>query len=369
MPHGRLIGIVAVFAGMLSTGASGADLALELARCRNLTMEERLDCYEKLKAPNETPVVPPPPPPVTKAPREQGKTVGTWMNSAPMAMRWSSDVHSLQPHKPNYVMFRQTSAPNNNPFRESNEFAPPGPGSLELDHNELKLQISVKAALSQPKWWLLGARFWIGYTQQSYWQIWNASISRPFRESNYEPEAMLVWTLGERLTDSWTLQHVVGGFVHQSNGRGDPLSRSWNRLYAQFELSHRDGLEVVVRPWFRLPEDSVRDNNIDIQRYLGYGDLMLNYRWADVDASLLVRNNLQARHNRSAFQLDLAITCLTIGQFVPKLQVFIGPGESLIDYNHRQKAIGLGVEATGWMDHTFARSPQRKCSWLPHGKT
>jgi phospholipase A1 len=278
---------------------------------------------------------------------------------APSALRWDTKGEFLRPHKPTYVMLRQSSSPNNNPFRESNEFESPAPGSLELDHNELKFQISGKAALLHPKWWLGGASLWIGYTQQSYWQIWNASISRPFRESDHEPEAMLAWSPNTQLPYGWKLNHVIGSLVHQSNGRGDPLSRSWNRLYAQFELSHSSGLEVIARPWFRFPEEREKDNNIDIQRYLGYGDLVLNYRVRGVDASLLVRNNLRARHNRSAFQLDLAFTCLKVGRFVPKLQIFIGPGESLIDYNHRQKSIGVGLEATGWWDHSFTQQSDK----------
>lgn len=332
-----------------------ADLASDLARCRSVPPgDERYDCYEKLGKRDVSAVH-------TEA---KGATGATAENQTSTQSRWNTKGEFLRPHKPTYLVLRQSSSPNNNPFRESNEFASSAPGSLELDHNELKFQLSGKAALLDPKPWLGGASFWVGYTQQSYWQVWNASISRPFRESDYEPEAMLVWNPNIEFS-GWKLNHVVGGFVHQSNGRGDPLSRSWNRLYAQLELTHeRSGLEVIARPWLRLPEEREKDNNIDIQRYLGYADFLFNYRVRGVDTSLLVRNNLQARHNRSAFQLDLAFRCFKVGRFVPKLQVFIGPGESLIDYNHRQKSIGIGLEATGWWDHSFTQQAD-KCAPLP----
>jgi phospholipase A1/A2 len=255
-------------------------------------------------------------------------------------------------------MLRQSSRPNNQPFRASSEFLPvvPAPAPVHLDHNEMKFQVSVKAALVRDLP-LVGGDLWFAYTQQSNWQVWNAAISRPFRETNYEPEFMLAYQLNRKLAGAWTLRQLTWSLNHQSNGRGEPLSRSWNRIYAQLEFDRGKNLEVLVRPWWRIPEGHSGDDNPAIEHYMGHGDVVVNYKAPTWNASLLLRNNLERNHNRGAAQLDVAFPCARLGDFILKMQIFSGYGESLIDYNHRQTTIGLGVEATGWMDRTFPKAP------------
>jgi phospholipase A1 len=322
----------------------------DLAQCRSIAEgDQRLACYDALSelSAGAIPIANAPPPPNPAEPRARDPE-----------LRWSiveDEVHRLRPHRPNYVILRQTSQPNDRPLRASNEFQPAvAATAVPLDHNEMKFQVSLKAALLHgvP---LLGGDLWFAYTQQSSWQVWNRRLSRPFRETDYEPELLLSYPLKIGLTEAWSLQNLTFGFNHQSNGRGDPLSRSWNRLQAQVDLARGTNFEVLVRPWWRIPEDRSTDDNPDIQRYLGYGDVVVNYRAPTWIASLLLRNNLEKRHNRGAMQLDVAFPCLRLGDFVVKMQLFSGFGESLIDYNHRQTTIGVGVEAAGWMDRTFAR--------------
>ncbi|MFO8141361.1 MAG: phospholipase A [Marinobacter sp.] len=166
-------------------------------------------------------------------------------------------------HRPNYILpITYVSHPNRTPV--SPRLGQAG-YDYKLEYEEAKYQISFKIPL------LTGifddqTTLWFGYTQQSYWQVYNTKDSAPFRETNYEPEIFvrqgLNWDLGPG-----TLNAVSLGFNHQSNGQSEPRSRSWNRISGSATYSY-DRWLFMVNPWYRLPESSGDDDNADIDRYL-----------------------------------------------------------------------------------------------------
>lgn len=186
---------------------------------------------------------------------------------------------------------------------------------------------------------------WIGYTQLSFFQMYNKSISSPFCENNYEPELMGV------IHTDYDLFGLRGrfiniGLVHQSNGRQEPLSRSWNRIYAQFGFE-RGGFGLMVRPWYRIKEDWTVDNNPDITTYLGHGDIVATYERNGHMLSLLLRSNVNFWNFHGAMQADWSFPLYR--QLKGYVQVFTGYGESLIDYNHAQTTVGAGFLLIDWM--------------------
>ncbi len=120
-----------------------------------------------------------------------------------------------------------------------------------LDSAELKFQISFKTKIAEN---LFGDNgdIWAGYTQSSRWQAYNGEDSRPFRETNYEPEVMMVFRNGYSI-GGWRGRMTGIALNHQSNGRADPLSRSWNRVMLNIGLD-RENWALVLRPWYRIPE-------------------------------------------------------------------------------------------------------------------
>ena len=198
--------------------------------------------------------------------------------------------------------------------------------------------------------------------------MFHSSNARPFRDANYEPEMILAFPLRtEASVLGLTPRMINFGLVHQSSGQADSSERSWDRAYVQLGVDRdvdkeRDRFAFLLRAWYRIPERPSEDDNPDIQRYLGYGDLLFFWRHGDSNVSLLLRNNLQAQSNHGSLQLDWSIPItrdpnLHNVNVLPLLerelrfyvQYFTGYGETLIDYNHYQTTIGIGIILTNWL--------------------
>lgn len=248
----------------------------------------------------------------------------------------------LLQYKRNYLMIDSVYAPASAP-------GSPNPANNvstadQFTSSETKLQASVKARL--PVTWPWGDSIWVAYTQQSHWQAFNGGESRPFRETDYEPEIIF---LSHRFGDEVpalgrvTPRLANFAFVHQSNGQSLPRSRSWNRLTAELGSEYRfdndDGrrFTVLVKPWWRVSRGDKNDDNPDIVKYLGHGEVTLNY-WQDrTQYALLLRER--------AVQLDWSfpLWIKSLNSADLHLQYFNGYGHSLIDYNHKLHSFGIGI--------------------------
>lgn len=245
---------------------------------------------------------------------------------------------AITPHRPNYLLpVSYSGSPNDGPAREVS------PGASRLEPWEVKFQVSFKFEAWDR---VLGteASLHLAYTQVSFWQAYDTAQSSPFRENNYEPEVFLSYPtkvdlLGVRVP------LVLLGVAHQSNGRGlDALSRSWNRVYAAATFQ-RGNLVWVVKPWWRIPDAS--DDNPHLEKWLGYGDLRAVYRRGAHVFSTTLRNNLRAPGNRGAVELGWSFPLFR--RLKGYVQYFNGYGESLIDYDHANQRLGVGVLLSDWL--------------------
>jgi phospholipase A1 len=242
----------------------------------------------------------------------------------------------IVPHLPNYIL------PLTYNWSVNREVY--GTEGDRLQPVEMKFQLSFKLPLAENIFGDNGDLY-VAYTQLSFWQAYNRDISSPFRETNYEPEAFLVFGTDARLLGLRN-RLLALGLVHQSNGQTEPLSRSWNRAYAQFLLD-RGRFLLSLKPWYRFPESSAEDDNPDINKYLGPGEVRMFYEWKKYVAGLMLRCNFRPDNLYGAVQLEGSFPLTR--KLKGYAQYFYGYGESLIDYNARTNRFGIGIMLTDWL--------------------
>ena len=103
------------------------------------------------------------------------------------------------------------------------------------------------------------------------------------------------------------------------------------------------------RGWWRIPENPAKDDNPDLNQYMGRAELVLHWLpERDDEVIMLIRSNLDPHGHKGFLQLDWA-SPFRIGKSSQlNFQLTTGYGDSLIDYNHWQTTIGIGVVFKEW---------------------
>ena len=327
---------------VVCSGAALAGEPADAAKCMAIPVDrDRLDCYDALNRQPGTP-------PAASGPLQQLSTSKapikdvTATPPTPLAARWELDPGSKQglwvirPYEPMFILpVVYTNNVNTMPQSPTH----PPPPAEPLQNTEAEFQISLKAKAAENLFGD-GVDLWFAYTQQSQWQVYNAAHSSPFRETDYSPEMFLVLPTRYELF-GLTGRFIRFGLVHQSNGRDDPLSRSWNRVYLQFGFE-RGNFSLLVRPWARIQENPSKDDNPDITNYLGHGDITAIYQMDNSEVTVIGRYN--AGNLSTTDTLNFPIH----GRLKAYVKITTGYGETLIDYNWRQNTIGLGILLVDW---------------------
>jgi phospholipase A1 len=249
---------------------------------------------------------------------------------------------TLMAHRPNYFLAGAYNAKGYDPTLFRIQYRDP---SIEFDKAEAEFQISLKVPLGVDVFNSFDV--YAAYTNRSFWQVYNHDISAPFRETNHEPE---VWA---QFTPSWEFFGFTNlansiGVVHQSNGQGGVLSRSWNRIFASFVFA-RGNFAIDFKPWVRISEKADNDDNPDIADYLGHYEIRAGYKWNEQVFSLMSRNNLESGFDRGAVELGWSFPLWKYPYLKGYIQYFYGYGESLIDYDRRVNRIGIGISLNDWL--------------------
>jgi len=249
---------------------------------------------------------------------------------------------TLMAHRPNYFLAGAYNAKGYDPTLFREQYDDP---SIDFDKTEAQFQISLKVPLGINVF----NRFdiYAAYTNRSFWQFYNRDISSPFRETNHEPEVWLQFTPSWEVFGFSNVANTVG-LAHQSNGQGGVLSRSWNRVFANFVFA-RGNFAIDFKPWIRLSENPKNDDNPDITDYMGHYEIRAGYKRNGQVFTLMSRNNLESGFDRGAIEAGWSFPLGKYPYLKGYIQYFYGYGESLIDYNRRVNRLGIGITLNDWL--------------------
>ncbi|MCZ6656170.1 MAG: phospholipase A [Gammaproteobacteria bacterium] len=243
--------------------------------------------------------------------------------------------YTITPHRPNYVLpVTYNDNPNEAPFL-------PIDPNASVDSTEAHLQVSIKFPIAQNLWGT-DTDLMLAYTNRAWWQVYNDDFSKPFRETNYEPEIFLRHFGGPSVLGldvaGWDI-----GYAHQSNGRSEVLSRSWDRIVGQVFADITQDLAVSLKAWYRLPEDDEDDENPHMHRYLGYGEARFIYAPNKNTFTAMYRPGTQ----KQSFELTWSYPITEHVRIYA--QYFNGYGESLLDYDVRAERWGIGFAINDYL--------------------
>lgn len=251
-----------------------------------------------------------------------------------------ADPFAISAHEPNYFL----------PFNYTTNNSSPGSiYNKTIVHNQKiqKVDFKFQFSLKTPIWrdfFGYSNVLYLAYTQQSFWQAYNSSPF--FRANNYQPEIFVENNVDLLLPYCWSFQLFNVGVMHQSNGRGGPLERTWNRVYVEATFSKDDWL-ISFKPWFILQDNAYRKHNPDMGKYLGYGRTLIAYKFGSQVFSVVVQNYVETGFRKGSIQLNYSFPL--IYKIKGYVQFFSGYGQNLITYDRKTSAVGVGVSLSDWL--------------------
>jgi phospholipase A1 len=220
---------------------------------------------------------------------------------------------------------------------------------------ETRIQLSVRTKVAQGL--LTGGdpnrldSVWFSYSQQSYWQLFNNDLSRPFRATDHEPEITYIFPIDTALGKGWQLRYLGISANHQSNGQSLPLSRSWNRVITRAGMEYGNTFSINASLWQRMPEDAATDDNPDIADLVGRAEI--SGAWnvnPDNTLAMTVRHSLQANANGSIRLSWLRKVSNSTNRSALRFhtEIFSGYGDTLLDYNRKRTVLSMGLTLLDW---------------------
>jgi phospholipase A1 len=236
------------------------------------------------------------------------------------------------------------------------------------DNAQVKFQISMKFRVLRPNLYVLKYNVfpaYFAYTQMSLWNV--GQPSRPFEESNYNPEFFLDYQINAGIIGRIKLRNiVVSPLEHESNGLAGIQSRSWNRQYilikfgveSKEELAEKnsflsDKALLYVKLWHasgygdeRAYLQSIGSSDTFLN-YMGHGEIgvsIRNFLWGGSlrDHQLDIKTPIFRTINKDSYKLEFRQQLPNMN-FAIFLQYWYGYGETLLRFDQFERRSFVGL--------------------------
>jgi phospholipase A1 len=184
------------------------------------------------------------------------------------------------------------------------------------------------------------ANFYLSFSQTSLWDLHERSA--PFKDSSYRPRLFYLRESQSTKPTGWRFD-FEGGYAHESNGKGDPDSRSIHLAYFKPTIGYYTNSTrgFYVAPMMYGYIDKGENPNIDNYRgnvdlVLGYGSGNVNLKAEDWNIWTTLRKG--TKKNYGSVELNVAMPFRYLWHDLDGwllAQYFNGYGEGILDYDKK----------------------------------
>ncbi|SHE84454.1 phospholipase A1 [Dysgonomonas macrotermitis] len=205
--------------------------------------------------------------------------------------------------------------------------------SVNKNTADVLFQISIRQRLTKSRL-PFNSFLYLTYTQKSFWNLY--AESAPFRDNNYNPSL----GIGKYIIRNNILKGAV--FLqaeHESNGKSDTESRSWNMISFSAKYYYNLQLSLGYKVWIPFVDG---EGNGDLIDYRGIATFTANYitknrKWW-FEGELNPRKGIGNINTTvtASFKVSDSANQYLYARF------YNGTGESLIDYNKYSINLRIG---------------------------
>jgi len=204
---------------------------------------------------------------------------------------------------------------------------------IKASNSNVKFQLSISQKLTRSNL-PFDTYLFIQYTQKNIWNVLEKSL--PMRDMNFNPGIGLGHLI---IVKNRYIGKGILMLEHESNGRNDLTSRSWNKISFGANILLTKKIEAQMKLWIPIIDS---DNNRDILKYNGLGHIGINYRALNKRfcAGLLVTWRTQSFNFNTQWEVSYKVNNNENQYFF--LQYYNGYGENLLDYNRYKSILRIG---------------------------